>query len=136
MRLPVLVPAEKCSFSRPYPGSTEYLSRVRADLRVLLDCCPAADDVVLCASELAANAAVHSDSRLHGGEFVVRARVRPGDYVRVEVEDGGGHWAEPTRDQARSHGLDIIRVLADDWGIDGDHRGRTVWARFDWRNCD
>jgi hypothetical protein len=25
-----------------------------------------------------------------------------------------------------------MRTLADDWGVEGDHDGRTVWARFDW----
>ena len=35
-------------------------------------------------------------------------------------------------DPTRHHGLDIIRAVADEWGIDGDHTGRTIWARFDW----
>ena len=38
--------------------------------------CPRADDVILCASELAANAALHSRSRLPGGTFTVRATVQ------------------------------------------------------------
>ena len=51
---------------------------VRADLRALLQECPVADEVILCASELAANAALHSDSRLVGGTFTVRATVHHG----------------------------------------------------------
>ena len=47
-----------------YPGGTEYIRAVRADLRAFLDDCSRADDVILCASELAANAAQHSRSRL------------------------------------------------------------------------
>jgi hypothetical protein len=43
-----------------YPGTTEQIRAVRADLRGLLGDCPIADDVILCASELAANAAIHS----------------------------------------------------------------------------
>jgi hypothetical protein len=35
-------------------------------------------------------------------------------------------------DPTRHHGLDIVRALADEWGIDGDHTTRTIWARFDW----
>ena len=56
-----------------YPGGTEHIRAVRADLRAVLDDCPSADDVILCASELAANAAQHSRSRLPGGTFTVRA---------------------------------------------------------------
>jgi|HubBroStandDraft_6_1064221.scaffolds.fasta_scaffold1013891_2 anti-sigma regulatory factor (Ser/Thr protein kinase) len=55
-----------------YPGAAEHISTVRADLRPLLRNCPVADDVILCASELAANAATHSNSRLPGGTFTVR----------------------------------------------------------------
>ncbi len=91
-----------------------------------------ADEVILCASELAANAAIHSDSRLPGGAFTVRAKLSRGDYAWIEVEDDGGPWAQLVSDPDRHHGLDIIRNLASDWGIDGDHTGRTIWARFDW----
>ena len=69
-----------------YPGSTEHISAVRADLRPLLRDCPMADEMILCASELAANAAPHSHSRLPGGTFTVRARINPGDHARIEVE--------------------------------------------------
>jgi serine/threonine-protein kinase RsbW len=115
-----------------YPGGTEHIRAVRAHLRAVLDDCPMADDVILCASELAANAAQHSRSRLPGGTFTVRATVSPGRYVRVEVEDNGGAWIQTTIDSARHHGLNIIRALADVWGIGGGHATRTVWALFDW----
>jgi serine/threonine-protein kinase RsbW len=87
--------------------------------------------VILCASELAANAALHSNSRLPGGAFTIRASISPGHYVRIEVEDSGGPWTHSTGDSTGHHGLDFIRVLATVWGIEGDHNGRTVWARFD-----
>ena len=115
-----------------YPGSPGHISAVRADLRPLLDGCPIADDVILCASELAANAALHSLSRMPGGTFTVRARVSHGDYAWIEVEDDGGPWTPAIDDPDRCHGLGIIRTLASDWGIDGDDRARTVWARLDW----
>ena len=73
-----------------YPGTPEHIRAVRADLRPLLRGCPMADDVILCASELAANAAIHSHSRLTGGTFTVRAKISPGDYAWIEVEDNGG----------------------------------------------
>ena len=52
-----------------YPGTAEQIRVVRADLRALLDDCPMADDVLVCASELATNAVLHSHSRLAGGTF-------------------------------------------------------------------
>jgi len=115
-----------------YPGRAEHISAVRAGLRALLRDCPIADEVILCASELAANAALHSHSRLPGGTFTVRARINPGDHAQIEVEDQGGPWTPGGSDSERHHGLAIVRALATDWGIDGDHTTRTIWARFDW----
>jgi serine/threonine-protein kinase RsbW len=115
-----------------YLGGTEHIGTVRADLRAVLEDCPRADDVILCASELAANAAQHSRSRLPGGTFTVRATVSPDLCVRIEVEDNGGPWNQGMIDPTRHHGLDIVRAVADEWGIDGDHTTRTIWARFDW----
>ncbi len=115
-----------------YRGNTEHVSAVRSDLRPLLRDCPIADEVILCASELAANAALHSRSCLPGGTFTVRARISPGDHTWIEVEDSGGPWTPGKRDAAGHHGLDIVRALATDWGIDSDHTTRTIWARFDW----
>jgi len=115
-----------------YPGTTEHIRIVRSDLRAILHECPMADDVILCTSELAANAVIHSRSRLPGGTFIVRAKISPGDYVWIEVEDDGGPSTPATRDSAGHHGLDIVRAIATDWGIDGDRTTRTSWARFDW----
>jgi anti-sigma regulatory factor (Ser/Thr protein kinase) len=114
-----------------YPGGTEHIRAVRADLRAVLDDCSRADDVILCASELAANAALHSRSRLSGATFTVRAIVSPDLRVRIEVQDNGGPWNQGMIDPTRHHGLDIVRAVADEWGIDGDQTTRTIWARFD-----
>ena len=115
-----------------YPGSIKHVSAVRADLRALMHDCPRADEIILCASELAANAALHSRSRLPGGTFTVRATVNPGLYIRVEIEDNGGPWTGGISDPTGHHGWDIVRVLANGWGIEGHHPTRTIWARFDW----
>jgi serine/threonine-protein kinase RsbW len=115
-----------------YPGSAEHISAVRADLRALLRDCPVADDVILCASELAANAALHSDSRQPGGTFTVHTTISPGQHVRIDVEDNGGPWKTAVSDPARHHGLDIISALAGSWGIDGDLAHHTVSAVFHW----
>jgi serine/threonine-protein kinase RsbW len=115
-----------------YPGSAEQIGVVRADLRALLGSSPMVDDVILCASELAANATLHSRSGLQGGIFTVRASIDLGHSVQVEVEDRGGPWTSAKTDPDRCHGLDIIRALATDCGITGDHIARTIWARFNW----
>ena len=115
-----------------YPGATEHVRAVRIDLRPLLTGCPMADDVILCATELASNAVLHSSSRLPGGSFTVRAKIDSCHYAWIEVEDNGGIWASTTSEPTRYHGLDIVRALASEWGIDGDHTTRIIWARFDW----
>ena len=104
-----------------------------ADLRVVLEDCPRADDAILCSCELAVNAAQHSRSRLPSGTFTVtvRAMVSLKLWARIEVEDNGGPWNQGMVDPARHHGLDIVRAVADEWGIDGDHTSRTLRARFD-----
>jgi serine/threonine-protein kinase RsbW len=115
-----------------YAATAGHIRAVRADLRPLLTGCPMADDVILCASELAANAALHSNSRLPNGTFTVRASISPGHHVAIEIEDHGGSWTPATSDAACHHGLDIIRALVNEWGICGDDTSRTVWARFEW----
>jgi serine/threonine-protein kinase RsbW len=132
MRQPAPTSAGTSAFSRAYLGSSDQIRAVRAVLRGLLDGCPMADEVILCASEMAANAALHSHSALPGGQFTVRAELSPGDYVWIEVEDQGGPWSPAAVESGGGHGLDIIHALAADWGIDGDYRTRTIWVRFDW----
>ncbi|MGO9082865.1 MAG: ATP-binding protein [Streptosporangiaceae bacterium] len=115
-----------------YPATREQISVVRAELRALLVGCPRADDIILCASELAANAAIHSHSAEPGGTITVHTDIRPGYHMRIEVRDDGGPWTPPARDADRPHGLDIIRALAGGWGTTETRTGRSVWAQLDW----
>ena len=127
--------ADLRNFGQVYPGKPEQIHSVRADLRGFLNGCPIADETILVASELAANAAIHSSSRQPGGRFIVRAELRPGDYAWVEVEDQGGMWAGHHPGDGRPHGLDIVQAIAGDrsWGIGGDPTlGRVAWARLAW----
>jgi anti-sigma regulatory factor (Ser/Thr protein kinase) len=128
-------PSDLRNFGHVYPGSSEQVQSVRADLRAFLNGCPIADETILVASELAANAAIHSSSRQPGGRFIVRAEVRPGHYAWVAVEDQGGIWAGHHPRDGRPHGLDIVQSIAGDrsWGIGGDAAlGRVAWARLGW----
>jgi serine/threonine-protein kinase RsbW len=117
---------------RIYSGALPEIGAVRADFRPLLAECPAGDEVLLCISELAANAVLHSDSREPGGKFTVRTQIQPGTSVRVEVDDGGGAWAALPAEAGRAHGLDIVRALAVESGVSLTPAGRTVWAQLSW----
>jgi anti-sigma regulatory factor (Ser/Thr protein kinase) len=118
--------------TRTYPGTADQVRAVRADLRGLLADCPRADDIILCASELAANAAIHSQSAQPGGTITVHTDIRPGDHVRIEVRDDGGPWTPAERDVGRPHGLDIVKALASAWEICATSTGRAVRAQFGW----
>jgi serine/threonine-protein kinase RsbW len=122
-------------FAWTYPGDRGRVRAVRAALAPLLHDCPCADDALLVASELAANAAVHSRSAAPGGQFTVRADIRDGTCVWIEVEDQGGPWVRGETADDHPRGLDLVQALAGDgnWGIDGDpERGRVAWARLAW----
>jgi serine/threonine-protein kinase RsbW len=117
---------------RMYSGALPEIGAVRADFRPLLTDCPAGDEVLLCISELAANAVLHSDSREPGGKFTVRTRIQPGIWVQVEVDDSGGAWSGLPDEAGRAHGLDIVRALAAESGVRVNPAGRTVWAQLSW----
>jgi Histidine kinase-like ATPase domain len=122
------------TWTRKFPARPDQVGRARKFLAQALRSCPVADDAVLCLSELASNSVLHSASRSPGGTFTVRAEVRPGDHVRIEVHDQGGPWVErPGTNDGRAHGLAIVRVLAADSGTDGNAlSGWITWARLDW----
>jgi serine/threonine-protein kinase RsbW len=114
------------------PARRDQIQVARAFISAILDACPATDDAVLCVSELATNAVLHSASRNPGGTFTVRAAIFD-DHVRVEVEDNGGTWDEHPHRDSRSHGLNVVRELAADCGRDGcPLTGWVVWARLRW----
>jgi anti-sigma regulatory factor (Ser/Thr protein kinase) len=122
-------PATITSYAGTYPGQADQLREVRRAVARHLAGCPAVDDATLIASELAANAIVHSHSR--GQFFTIRAEQYPG-YVWIEAEDLGGPWRRSQRDH-RPHGLDVVEALTgpDGWGTETTTEGgRIVWARL------
>jgi anti-sigma regulatory factor (Ser/Thr protein kinase) len=120
-------------YTATYDGKPEQVRYVRSFVAGILAGCPVAGDAVLLVSEIATNAVCHSNSRNPGGTFIVRAEVRD-DYVWVEVEDQGGRWKPgDNRIDGRGHGLDVVREMAGDFGIDGGEHGRVVWFRLGWK---
>jgi Histidine kinase-like ATPase domain len=118
-------------YTGTFHGRAEEVRQVRREIADYLGGCPVADDIVLIASELAANAILHTQSR--GSTFTVRCHAGPGQ-VRIETEDLGGPWRRRNTGD-RPHGLDIIEALTgpDGWGTEpAGTGGRTVWARLTW----
>jgi serine/threonine-protein kinase RsbW len=143
-------------YSAKFPGRPEQVRNVRRAVAGCLAGCPAADDMVLIASELATNAIRHSASK--GAFFTVRVEVLPGS-ARLECEDLGGEWrpnpawweaAKAGRCSHGGHGWDgetcsdddglgrrglaIVEAIAGPggWGVQTTSGGgRVVWARVD-----
>jgi anti-sigma regulatory factor (Ser/Thr protein kinase) len=133
-----------------FAGDAGQVREARRFLAGLLDGCPAADDALLCVSELATNAVLHSRSGRPGGRFTVCVRVTAGR-LRVAVADEGGPWerqrdsgrqrgggrsagavAERGREEQSGRGLLIVGELASRWGREDGAAGRTVWFEIDW----
>jgi serine/threonine-protein kinase RsbW len=98
--------------------------------------CPAeiVQDILVCATELAANAVLHSRSALPGGHFSVEV-VCAGQSVHVAVEDSGGPWTERGRgdiSEECGRGLNVVSALSADMGITGDASGRMAWFCCQW----
>jgi anti-sigma regulatory factor (Ser/Thr protein kinase) len=123
------------AFQRSYPGLVRYVRRVRSELASFAGGCPRGDDLIMVASELAANAVQHSRSGEPGREFTVRAHLYHGDYAWLEVEDQGGPWADHEPGDERGRGLTVVGALAGagNWGIDEtSSSNRVAWARLGW----
>src|SRR5260370_35690075 len=109
------------------PGAVRSIRQARRWLAALLAGHPVADDAVLCLSELATNASVHSRSRQPGGSYSIRTAAGPA-VVRVEVTDQGGPCHGSTGDSCRGRGLPGGAALASSWGVTGGSGGRHGWG--------
>jgi len=114
------------SVSRTFAATPASVRQARRLLADLLVGSPACADAVLCLSELATNAVLHSASARPGGTFAVHAEAT-GDGFRVEVRDAGGIWDARPPDENDGHGLAIVAALAARWGVIGGDAARTVW---------
>ncbi|WSQ55343.1 ATP-binding protein [Streptomyces sp. NBC_01218] len=107
------------------------------------------DDVVLCASELAANAVVHGVPAGRG--YLVRVEraggARAAAGLRIEVHDSGdgrdgvrlsgaagaagavGAVGDEVSEES-GRGLIIVNALADRWGVSVRQPGKIVWCEF------
>jgi anti-sigma regulatory factor (Ser/Thr protein kinase) len=130
---PATAPASELKWRKVFPGEEQQISALRRWLTGLLPECPARDDVVTVAVELATNAVKFTASG-QGGSLGVEI-AWSGSIVRVGVADDGApdgpHLIEdPLSEHGR--GLMIVRALSLRAGVDGDHRGRLAWADIAW----
>ncbi|MFE7563507.1 ATP-binding protein [Kitasatospora sp. NPDC057500] len=88
-----------------------------------------AEDVVLLAAELVANAMLHGDGPL---EMVLDV---DGSRLRVEVSDRSPVMPTPRQPHNPAlpggHGLFIVERTADRWGAEPHAQGKTIWAEVD-----
>jgi anti-sigma regulatory factor (Ser/Thr protein kinase) len=120
------------SYAGTFPGQAEEAARVRREIAAYLGNCPVTQDMILIASELAANAILHTRSR--GSTFRVRCALSA-RAARIEVEDLGGPWRQRRNPGDRPHGLGIVQALTGpgQWGTQhAGTGGRIVWARLTW----
>ena len=120
--------SEPSSVERSFDCSTASPRRVRQFVREVLDgwlVGEPADDVVLIAHELAANALVHARS-----DYLVRLLRRDG-CVRIEVDDASAAppmAAEPSPSSLGGRGLVLVAGLANAWGWETRDGGKSVWV--------
>jgi len=104
------------------PGLPESARAAREFTAACLPGCPSLYEAMVCVDELVANAVQHSRSGLPGGEITVRVVTRPGEWLRVEVEDQGPCLRavpdDPDEFAESGRGLLIVTVLADTFGAD------------------
>lgn len=131
-----LVPTPGLRWRRVFPGEECQLAVLRRWLASLLPDCPARDDVLSVANELAGNAIQHTNSGQADGWFAAEVTWHE-SMVQVAVADGGAaaepHVVEdPTGERGR--GLLLVRGMSLRSGFAGDQRGRLVWAHVPWDN--
>jgi hypothetical protein len=120
-------------YAQVFAGRPDQVRAARRFMTGIMDGCPVAGDSILCLSELAANAVIHSSSRRPGGAFAALAEILDGSYVRIEVHDQGGPWDKHVHRDDHPHGLDIVARLAAEFGVDGSAMtGWISWVRLDW----
>jgi serine/threonine-protein kinase RsbW len=130
----ITVASSPISYTGTYPGRADQLTHMRAVIAKELAACPVADEAILVASEIAANAIMHTRSGAPSGEFTVRVWADvSAPYVTIQVQDQGGTWRmKPRGDDDRPHGFDLLDGLCgpEGWGIQTQPPGRIVWARL------
>lgn len=143
--------------ARDFPGDVREVGAARRFVAGVLEGSPARDMLLICVSELAANAIEHTESGA-GGVFTVTVGRSTGEpatgepatgkqagqsrggtaFVAVTDEGGAG---EPGIRQAGDmseggRGLALVDACSSRWGHRDAGRGRTVWAEVTWPSAE
>jgi anti-sigma regulatory factor (Ser/Thr protein kinase) len=121
---------------RTFPGQQDQIACARDFVKRAARCCPMLDEAILLTSELCTNTLQHTASG-KGGSFEVTVYRTHGS-LRVEVRDDGSRTVPAVRGceelSDNGRGLEIVHLLADRWGQNGDEHGRSVFFELRW-NC-
>jgi len=122
-------------WARTFRGTPASVPEARRFAGQLLAGCPAREVLLMCVSELCANAIAHSASG-NGGVFIVEVSCPRDGVARVAVTDEGGPSVPAPRTldmMAESgRGLALVAACTSRWGHADAHPGRTVWAEASW----
>ena len=135
---PVL-PFEPARSTRPgtrtYRGTPASVPEARRFVAELLVGCPARETLMICVSELCANAIAHTASG-RGGMFTVEVDCPRDGTARVAVTDDGGSSVpaagSPDLTAEAGRGLAMVAACTSRWGFAEAYPGRTVWAEASW----
>jgi hypothetical protein len=118
--------------TRILPGLPESARAAREFTAACLPGCPSVYEAMVCVDELVANSVQHSRSALPGGTLTVRVTTQLGEWLRVDVEDGGPRLRVVRADQGdvgeHGRGLALVDALADEVGAGPGLR----WFRMAW----
>jgi anti-sigma regulatory factor (Ser/Thr protein kinase) len=119
---------------RVFPGRREQVAQARRFVGRALEGCPVSDEAILCLSELATNALLHTASGTRG-EFEVIVQ-RGESWARIAVCDEGSPKIPTARIldavSEDGRGLGLMALIAYRWGQWGNEQGRTVWFELRW----
>jgi anti-sigma regulatory factor (Ser/Thr protein kinase) len=112
-------------------GTRESVPAARDVIRGLIHHHPCIETVLLLTSELVTNSIHHSDSRLPGQVVTITA-IATSAAFRVEVTDRSGRSVPALHTDADAaeesgRGLQLVDMLADDWGYQRDAGLTTTW---------
>jgi anti-sigma regulatory factor (Ser/Thr protein kinase) len=121
--------------ARTFSGTPASVREARRFVGELLAGCPARETLMMCVSELCANAVRHTASG-RGGVFIVEvSRPRDGTARIAVTDDGAPSVPEPGAPGPMAEsgrGLAMVAACTARWGYAEAYPGRTVWAEACW----
>jgi len=123
------------AWARTFRGTAASVPQARRFAGELLAGCPAGEVLLMCVSELCANAIAHTASG-DGGAFMVEISCPRDGVARVAVTDEGGlsvpAAGPPDLMAEGGRGLALVAACTTRWGYADGPSGRTVWAEACW----